>query len=605
MQGKEYHPKTPLRTCEIASDLAGRLGVRDGEACRLRAGLRSIRVRLAVNPELRPSSLAMPRDVRRALALPRGLRTNVVRAGTDLRLGPVVGVFVNPVAARHAAQGRAGFRLVELMKANEQAGCILYIFSSEDVTWSPPEVNGAYYDRCRNEWRRRPFPLPDVLYDRGGGFTPAQRPLAAYLRRQLNALPGIKRFNGQHYFDKWDLYRRLSRHAPLGNHLPETALYAGREDLEAMLGKYGRVYLKSTLGSNGRDVMRVIAGRDGYTYNCCRTELQDGSCPDLASLETVIRDFFGRRQTVVQAGIDLLTYQDALIDLRVLAARDAGGAWRIVGMPVRVARAGCAVTSTRSGSTVHRFLEFFRTMLLYDEARLEDLRARIEEIVFMAIRAIEDEYGGFGELGIDLGIDRQDKIWFIEANAKPGKDTIRLEGEPGAIGKAFLYPLQYCRMLAGFADALGRTEAITILALKREAPASKKESPGRVLHAKHKWSHVHYGSSEAGPAVDPGSRFHATATVYPHRDSVLMSGRPRVSQGSEPARYSSGPWRTGIIASAAVQRCPQGDGEDGPPSPAPRTMHVHLHPQKPCAVTRIVTKHGACARLSPAHEPGD
>ena len=471
MPSEEYSLIAPVRTCEISTDLADKLNLRDGAEYSLCVGMQSARVRLAINPGLKSASLALPKDVRQALVIQRGLKTNITQSGLNIRLGPVVGVFVNPAAAERAAKGHAGFRLVELMKANQKARCILYIFSSEDVTWSPPRASGAYYDPRRNEWRRRSFPLPDVLYDRGGGFSPAQRPIAVNIRRQLCSMPGLKRLNRQHYFDKWDLYRRLMRHPPLRKHLPETVLYTSDEDLQAMLSKHGCVYIKSTLGSNGRDVMRVIAANGGYTYNYFRTDNQEGFCPDLASLIKVIQGFLGKRKSIVQAGIDLLSYNNAITDLRILAARDARGAWCIIDIPVRVARGDCAVTSTRSGSAVHRFGEFFRTALLYDEERLRELKKQIKIIVWLVIRAIEEEYGDFGELGLDIGIDKLGRIWFIEANAKPGKDTIRLAGDPQALVKAFLLPLLYCRKLAGFTDAEGAAVSVRIRALKTGTPA--------------------------------------------------------------------------------------------------------------------------------------
>ena len=295
-----------------------------------------------------------------------------------------------------------------------------------------------------------------------------------------------------------------------------------------MLRKHGCVYIKSTLGSNGREVMRVIAGDHGYTYNYCRTKIEAGFCPDLASLEAVIQDFLGRQRSVIQAGIDLLTYNDANIDLRVLVARDACGAWRIVDIPVRVGHGDCAITSTRSGSTVHQFQEFFRTALLYDDDRLRELRKSIARIVWLAVRAIEEEYGDFGELGIDLGLDKQGKIWFIEANAKPGKDTIRLAGDPKALLKAFLLPLQYCRMLAGFTDAEGRTDAVMIRALKTKATVPKKD-PGLRPHPACKRHPVRHGSSMTDKLRVP-----APAVLLPPPDyDTIMDGEPHLSRGPE------------------------------------------------------------------------
>ena len=584
------------RICEISADLAKKLDFLDGTHCSLWVGAKSVRVRLAVNPDLDSSSLALPKDVRRALSIRAGLKTNVAKAGPDLRLGPVVGVFVNPDVAARAVQGRAGFRLVELMKANRKAGCILYVFSSEDVTWSPPRVNGAYYDRCHNEWRQRSFPLPDVLYDRGGGFSSIQIPLADYIRRQLWSVPGLKKFNGQHYFDKWGQYQRLMRYSPLCRHLPETTLFTSSEDLTAMLRKHGCVYIKSTLGSNGREIMRVIAGDHGYTYNYCRTKIEAGFCPDLASLEAVIQDFLGRQRSVIQAGIDLLTYNDAKIDLRVLAARDGCGAWRIVDIPVRVGRGDCAITSTRSGSTVHQFWEFFHTALLYDDDRIRELRKSIARIVWLAVRAIEEEYGDFGELGIDLGLDKQGKIWFIEANAKPGKDTIRLAGDPKALLKAFLLPLQYCRMLAGFTDAEGRTDAVMIRALKTKAKVPKKD-PGLRPHPACKRRPVSHGSS-----MTDRLRVPAPAVLLPPPDyATMMDGGPHSSRGPEIAKRIALDHRADDLADRDGPEI-LAHSADSSRQPAievacqcnlaPRATHACFYTGKSTAITRAISRIG-------------
>jgi hypothetical protein len=60
---------------------------------------------------------------------------------------------------------------------------------------------------------------------------------------------------------------------------------------------------------------------------------------------------------------------------------------------------------------------------------------------------IEDSYGSFGELGIDYAIDVTGKLWFIECNAKPGKDTVYLSYDKNTIKKAFQNPLDYGKYL--------------------------------------------------------------------------------------------------------------------------------------------------------------
>ncbi|WP_368784377.1 YheC/YheD family protein, partial [Acinetobacter baumannii] len=56
---------------------------------------------------------------------------------------------------------------------------------------------------------------------------------------------------------------------------------------------------------------------------------------------------------------------------------------------------------------------------------------------------LEQRHGRLVELGIDIGIDRQGKVWLIEVNSKPGRASFRrIEG-----GKYYrevrLNPLRY------------------------------------------------------------------------------------------------------------------------------------------------------------------
>ncbi|MGE5404393.1 MAG: YheC/YheD family protein, partial [Candidatus Saccharibacteria bacterium] len=53
----------------------------------------------------------------------------------------------------------------------------------------------------------------------------------------------------------------------------------------------------------------------------------------------------------------------------------------------------------------------------------------------------------FGELGIDIGLDNDDKLWLIEVNSKPRKAT-EGSGDNRLIDLSFMKPLSYARFLA-------------------------------------------------------------------------------------------------------------------------------------------------------------
>jgi predicted ATP-grasp superfamily ATP-dependent carboligase len=117
---------------------------------------------------------------------------------------------------------------------------------------------------------------------------------------------------------------------------------------------------------------------------------------------------------------------------------------------VRVGKERAPITSTRSGSKVYRFEEFFYRILHYRGEQIDELKSRVDKFLLMTYKYIEELYGTFGEIGIDFAIDNDGKIWFIECNAKPGKDTVYLSYDEETAKNAFLKPLKYAMYLCGF-----------------------------------------------------------------------------------------------------------------------------------------------------------
>lgn len=83
-----------------------------------------------------------------------------------------------------------------------------------------------------------------------------------------------------------------------------------------------------------------------------------------------------------------------------------------------------------------------------------ELRKKImNDIHFISIEAtktLEKSIGQSGEMGIDLGIDEDGKVWFIEANIRPARQVFNLIGETDTRLLSVERPMLYARYLAGF-----------------------------------------------------------------------------------------------------------------------------------------------------------
>jgi len=82
-----------------------------------------------------------------------------------------------------------------------------------------------------------------------------------------------------------------------------------------------------------------------------------------------------------------------------------------------------------------------------------ELDKKIKRISIQIASTIEVEYGSFGEIGMDIGLDKNLKLWFIEANTKPDKDPNK-DPEPiddiTKVKPQFLQVLEYAKYLSGF-----------------------------------------------------------------------------------------------------------------------------------------------------------
>lgn len=426
--------------------------IRHDQEAKLAFGLREVNIKLL--PGRKPGLIKLSQDIFKTLNIYDDMDVCVKFENDRLKIGPVMGMFMNENAVRRLSEGRPTVKMVEMANAAKAAKILIYFFTVGDVEWAGNVINAVFYKHETNTWERRKMPLPDVLYDRGGGFSADSLVKARELRKKLDGIPNLRKINARHYFDKWDLYCKLFKHKEMSVYLPETILYKNNlDEFRKMVDKYPTVYLKMCTGNNGKGVIRVRKESSlQYEYSYYKEGIVRGDVHSLDELIDIANKLMDNRSFIIQQGIDVLTYQNNKVDIRVLVQRDGRGVWRNTSMPVRIAVNDCAVTSTRSGSKVYPFEEAFCKILKFGRQQVESIKSDICKLISTAVNTLELEYGTFGELGIDVAVDKDQKLWFIESNAKPAKDTILIAGPRADIVKSFRLPFEYCKYLTGFQE---------------------------------------------------------------------------------------------------------------------------------------------------------
>jgi hypothetical protein len=368
-----------------------------------------------------------------------------------IRLGPVIAVFASNGSVRKSNMQHPNFRYIELIAANTEANTILYHFSIKDVDFIQQKINGTFYNPKSDRWEQKPFPFPDVLYDRGGGTLPDQKVISEYIRSQFGRIKELKHINCRYFFDKWDVHQNLMEFDSMNSYLPRTVLYNAGYNLIEMFEQTSVVYIKDCLGNNGRGVARACKlGEGTYTLSLFQKEVREYRFKSFDGLIQKIDTLFSRKKTILQEAIDVIQINARNVDMRAAVQRDENGELVVGAYPVRLGVEDCPITSTKSGATVYRFETFFKKHYSFTQAQLKELSEEIKQFLITSFRCVEAIYGDFGELGIDFAIDKQGKLWFIECNAKPGKDALYLSYDNKTIRKAFQNPINYGKYLCGF-----------------------------------------------------------------------------------------------------------------------------------------------------------
>ncbi|MBS4023638.1 MAG: YheC/YheD family protein [Dethiobacter sp.] len=358
-------------------------------------------------------------------------------------LRPLIGVFVNKKFLR---KRKVPLFARKLSQANQKAKCSIYFFTSQNISWRKQIISGYVLKDSSKQWLERRLPFPDIIYDRGVGFVGGEKAEAKKLRARFKNTAGIQYINSCK-LKKWQVHQKLSRHKAVKKYLPATTFSRGMEDIRAMMAKYGYLFLKSSGGSGGKGVFALEKCNRGFCFRYYHegTHLKryganlDGLCKEMKKIG------LKPDRVILQQGIRLIKYKNHPMDLRVLMVKDKDGIWNAVYNQARVAQKGAVITNTSLGGEVMNYSDIYPALKKRYPGIPSD--REIKDTCVVIARYIEKEFGPFGEIGIDIAVDKTGKVWLLEANSKPDKLPEQKIEDTVGISPQFLLPLEYAKLL--------------------------------------------------------------------------------------------------------------------------------------------------------------
>lgn len=345
------------------------------------------------------------------------------KSGTrTLQIGPLIGVMVSRVhpSAPDKLLGANTAFCRELSDACKLYGASVFFCTPDDLHGQSDTVQGWRYIGDE-KWEKFSFPIPNILYNRLTSRKLEKRPNVQHFISQVKTRHNTLMFN-EKYLDKTEVFDALRKENGLHLYLPESYLLRNFQMLKSMCTKHQTVFLKPITGSLGKGIIRVRKQPDG-SYICHFTNLNGARKQSFSTLSGVFASISGKvknQRYQIQQGLDLLTAGGRPVDFRALVQRGETGQWAVTSIVARIAGNHHFVSNLARGGTLSTVKEaLVRSGSVTASEGLPKLRRAAVEIA----KGIETQVPGhFAELGIDLAIDTQGRVWLIEVNSKPSKE---------------------------------------------------------------------------------------------------------------------------------------------------------------------------------------
>ncbi|WP_052807274.1 YheC/YheD family endospore coat-associated protein [Risungbinella massiliensis] len=362
-----------------------------------------------------------------------------------LQLGPMLGIMIDPTPLHDQPTfGNTGKFLEECCQAGMQQGIYLIIFPPEKVSLEKQTIQGWTY--MKGKWQRNTVPFPNAIYNRILSRKQEQITSVQTILQRLMRNHRIPIFN-EKFLNKQEVYDVLSTDEIMKSMLPETHHFQTSK-LKEMVQKYSTLFLKPTNGSLGGGIIRVTRSAPTWiVQSTTNTGILTRKFSKFVELKRALVGRIGKQKYLIQQGLSLILFQKRPVDFRVLVQKNRQGQWSITSSVGRIANDQQIVSNLARGGTIRKANELLSELEIPSKPSIQQIR---NAALLIAETFEKKAAGHFAELGIDLGVDHNGKIWLIEINSKPSKSDDSIVANPNMITRPSVKKLlDYTLYLSG------------------------------------------------------------------------------------------------------------------------------------------------------------
>ncbi|MFS0687832.1 YheC/YheD family protein [Sporosarcina sp. 179-K 8C2 HS] len=292
----------------------------------------------------------------------------------------------------------------------EAEGAKFYYFSPGEVNFTNRTIKGQVYEK--GEWKTKIMPFPNVIYNAG---SPEK------LSKSKETIDKLKKeipFTTYSIGNKWSVNRRLKEAKDFASYLIPTEVVKNTNHFFKFLSAFEKVVFKPIDGRKGKGIFFIVQEEGRYSVKGEGTNRIYGS----SQLNGFIKQKLSKETFIVQPYIQSVTKTGQVFDFRLHVQKDGKGEWVITTIYPRIAPHGSIIANINSGGYTN-YLDPFLEQEFKDEAF--NIRKKLEFFSLSLAKHLDElQMEKFGEvideIGVDIGMDEQRKLWIYEVNWRPG-----------------------------------------------------------------------------------------------------------------------------------------------------------------------------------------
>ncbi len=313
----------------------------------------------------------------------------------------------------HRKDPRTVFKSYAYAAAAKMEGVGFYFFSPGRVKFTDRSIDGWIYEN--GQWIQKSMPFPDVIYNASPPQTDKQEDVVARLSEMIP-------FTSHSIGDKLDVYYKIKDAKVFAQYLIPSIELTRSQDVFEFLRQYESIVMKPLIGHKGQNIYFVERNKETYNVQLNKTTtvaLNEKEFEDFISSQIINNTY------LAQVFVESKTKNGLSTHFRLHTQKGGEGEWNLTTIYPCMAQQGIVANISSGGYTM--LFENFLKQEFDDE--YYNIKRYLEQFAIHFTKHFDRLYHNIlDELGIDVGLDKNHKIWIFEVNWRPGSPpTFSLE----------------------------------------------------------------------------------------------------------------------------------------------------------------------------------